>query len=313
MFVPMLFVLLYLSNPADYLIQQDSILIQPKWKTGERAEYAWFKTRHLTVAGKRTTLGSSTTPLQLVVLLANKKGFELGWTFGESSIEQSGKTTTNNASPLLDPFKNFQAVIILDEDGDYSRMKNWTDIKKRGEKLIEEYESLLSKSSDPQAAKAGMQAAKALFSSAAQFEAIGTKDYKLFLMINGLTLGKDDPMEYKDLLPNPLGGPSFPSNARFSLKSMSDDKKTATIVWTQRLNEKATPQIITKTIEAMAKKSGKAVPESQLEKIKAFDMKDDAEMIVDLNTGWLTSLHYTRIIKIGDITQEEQTIVTRKK
>ncbi len=79
------------------------------------------------------------------------------------------------------------------------------------------------------------------------------------------------------------------------------------------MNEKTAPQIITKTIETMAKKSGKTVPELQLEQIKAFDMKDDAEMIVDLNTGWLTSLHYTRIIKIGDVIQEEQTIVTRKK
>lgn len=313
MFAPILLTLLSLSNPAVSFIQQDSILIQPKWKTGEKAEYTWFKARHRTVAGNRTTLGSSTTPLQLDVLLANTKGFELGWTFGESSIEQPGKASPSNPSPLLDPFKNYQVVIILDEDGDYSRMKNWTEIKKRGEKLIEEYETLLSKSSDRQAGKAGVQAVKNLFSSAAQFEAIGTKDYKLFLMINGLTLGKDDPMEYKDMLPNPLGGPYFPSDARFSLKSVSDDKKTATIVWTQRLNEKTAPQIITKTIEAMAKKSGKTIPESQLASIKAFDMKDDAEMIVDLNTGWLNSLRYTRIIKIGDVVQEEQTIVTRKK
>ncbi len=291
----------------------DTILLQPKWKQGDKAQYEWIKIKYQTKDGQRTKLGESHTDLLIEVLRADAKGFEIGWTFAESKFEAKSKEAKALVSRVTDPFKGLRIIYELEDDGAFVHVKNWDEVKKRGILLVENMRDLYKTAGkDQKSIDAAMVGVQTMFESRSQFEAIGCRDAQLFLMINGITIASNDPFEYPDILPNPLGGPPFPCVIKYVLKSLDKEKQLATVERTQRFNEKSTQAVLEKTFEGMAKRMGKPMTEADKANLKDLSIKDDAQIIVDLQTGWIRSLSHKRTSSIQGIVQEDVTVVTRK-
>ncbi len=119
------------------------------------------------------------------------------------------------------------------------------------------------------------------------------------------------PTEYEDQLPNPFGGEPFPSRATFSLKEAERKAGRAIIEWTQKLDpEKSTP-IIEKTLQDMAARLGRRLPDGELR--ESISMEDKAEFVVDLSSGWLDRMTHTRTVKSGEVVQEDNLTIERKR
>jgi len=290
----------------------ETIHVQPKWKQGETARYEWIKAKYRIKDGQRSKLGESRTELSLEVLRADANGYDIGWLFGESTIEMPGKTDKSTLALLQDPFKDLRMVITLEKNGDFAHLKNWEEVKKRGDQYIKNLRGMLVGSANRTGVDTAIAQTQALFSSQAIFEALGCRDQKLFLMINGVIVNPNNPLEYPDIMPNPLGGPTFPCQARYAFKSLDKDKHLASVEWTLRFKEKEAQSAMEKTWEAMAKQLGHPMTEVEKANLKDLSIKDDALFEIDIETGWLSSFTHKRTTRMQGIVQEEEIKVRKK-
>jgi len=290
----------------------ETIHVQPKWKQGDTAHYEWIKAKYRIKDGQRSKLGESRTELSIEVLRADANGYEIGWQFGESVVDIPGKVDKSAQGPFQDPFKDLRMVITLEKNGDFARLKNWEEVKKRGDQLINNLRGMLAGSTNRTGADTAIAQTQALFSTQAIFEALGCRDQKLFLMINGVIVSSNNPLEYPDFILNPMGGPPFPCLARYAFKSLDKDKHLASVEWTLRFKEMEAQSAMEKTWEAMAKQLGHPVTEAEKAKLKDLSIKDDALFEINTETGWLRSFTHKRTTKMQGIVQEEETKVRKK-
>lgn len=149
-----------------------------------------------------------------------------------------------------------------------------------------------------------------MFATRKGVELICTKESRMFFMVLGGSYSMSKPIEYEHQLPNVLGGKPFPSHVTIALKKVDRESGRAIIICKQTLDSDKTQKILEKTLKDMAEKLGNQAPNGEMFKSLAID--DTAECVVDLPSGWLDHLVYKRVIKMGERTQEDITVLRKK-
>jgi hypothetical protein len=291
---------------------EDTIELLPHWKKGEKLRYEVVKSRQKIQGDKVTAKTSARTDLEIEVLDAGRDGFVLAWTWGETRFDDPAQARNPVLSKLANLAKGTRIVLELDSRARIQGVRNWKELKASSTKFLDTLvDELKAAGIDPATvAKLRTQVAST-FATKEQIEQFGTREAQLLFMALGRELKGDKPVEFEDKLPNPFGGESFPSHARFALKGVDRKRGVATVSWTQALVPEDARRIMEKTLKEMGSRLGKPAPGGDI--FKSLTIEDTAEFTIELSSGWVQAFTHKRKTKMDGTSGEDAITVTRVK
>ena len=285
-----------------------SIDLAPKWKKGDTVRYEMLGTQVREQDGKEVRNVSTRTLVVVEVVSAGPEGSVLRWTQGTTTFEDPDQDNEPLAKSINMILKNNDLDLELDEDGDYTGVRNWKALRTSGTKVRDEVLSQMSKAGTPKAAiEMARLATDKMLATKETIEATFTRQPMLILKPFGKSYELGTPFEYEDELPNPLGGDPFPAKGVCVVK-FDKDKGIAHISFKQTPDPKDVTRYVQKFVEDLAKKTGVPAPD-ELPEVKVNDATD---YVVDVNAGWITSVKHTRVFTIDKVTQTETITLTRR-
>lgn len=285
-----------------------SVDLAPKWKKGDTVRYEMLGTQVREQDGKEIRNVSTRTLVVVEVTSAGPEGSVLRWTQGTTTFEDPDQDNDPIARSINMILKNNELDLELDEDGDYTGVRNWKALRTSGAKVRDEVLSQMSKAGTPKAAiETARLATDKILATKETLEAALTRQPLLILKPFGKSYELGTPIEYEDELPNPFGGDPFPAKGVCVIK-FDKDKGIAHVTFKQAPDPKDVTRIVQKWADDVAKKTGTPAPD-ELPEIK---VNDTAEYVVDVTAGWINSVKHTRATTIDKVTQTETVTLTRR-
>lgn len=287
------------------------VRIAPKWAKGDKVEYEFTKARERKKADKVVQSTSGTTPITMEVLKVADEEVELGWTLGETKLNDPVQAKNPAAKAMGNIMKGRQMVFTLDPKGGVTGVKNFEELQKATDDVLD---VLTTAMKDAGAAKAEVEQVKTLvkgmFANREQAEMLWLQDPGVFFFPVGEELEEGKAKETEEELPSPFGGDSFPTKRRVELTKVDAKAGTAAISVKVTFDEKAAEKILNQILKDLTKQLGKEPPNADV--IKGFRVSDTAEYTVSTKTGWVEKAKYTRTTKQGDGEQVETREFVRK-
>lgn len=286
--------------------------ILPHWKRGDSFDLTITRVREKSVDGRSTLTGKTHTRFAVQVLSAHTDGYLLGWTAGDTTFEDPSPSESF-LRQVVGLMKGMQIVLILDRQGTIRGVQNWEALRSETVKVMD---ALLTKTADsPQGTTdhrlmSNLRAQwETMFTTKEQVEQLCTRDARIYFMALGRKYRVNEPYEYPDLLPNPLGGAPFPTRARIILKTFDQQSGQAMLSWNQAVDPKAAARILESMIKDLAARRGKKSPDGEF--AKTISMEDNADIVVDVRTGWVTRFTRTQSVNLGTRGQTDVTSIVR--
>ena len=298
--------------PAKSAPMHQQVTIVPHWAQGDRFELVLTRTREKALAGQSTVSGKTETHVMLEVLKANKDGYLVGWTAGDTTFDVP-TASESLVRQIVGLMKGLQIVLQINTQGTITGVQNWNELKHETVKVLDD---LLSKTSHlPQqnsdrAALSNLRTQwETLFATKEQIERLCTRDAQMYFLALGRAYGSEQPYEYEDRLPNPLGGEPFPARAKITLTAFDEQAKQATLTWSHTADPQQATRIVQSMIKDLASKRGKSTPDGTVAQPIAID--DTADITVDVRTGWITTLSRKQSIQLGTRVQTDRTSIVK--
>lgn len=289
-----------------------SVEILPHWKKGDSFVLTITRAREKSVDGQSTVSGKTHAHFTVEVLRADNKGYLVGWTAGDTTFEASVPSETF-LRQVVGIMKGKRIVLQIDERGAITGVENWQELRSETLKAMD---TLLAKTPDSrngstdQTLLSNLRAQwETMFAMKEQVEQLCTRDARIYFIALGRRYVLNEPHEYNDLLPNPIGGDPFPTRARIILKTFDQQSGQALLSWNQKTDPKQTARILESMIKDLAARRGKKPSEGDF--AKTMSMEDNAEINVDVNTGWVTKLIRTQSVNLGTRAQTDITSIVR--
>jgi hypothetical protein len=277
---------------------EDSIDLLPRWKQGEKVRYQMVKRRVRMRDGKVVQQNGGRSDLEVEILEARKDGFVVGWTLGETRIDDPKAAGDPLAKRLLNVYKGFQIVIELDSEASIRGVRNGKELKATADKALKIIMEELERGGLNTAVGTQLKrAVGSMFATQQQVEQVCLREPQMFFLAVGRSYEAGAPIEYDDKLANPLGGDALPSRGRFQLKSLDKRTGQATITWTQAVDKRAATPIIEKTLQQLAERMGKK--DAKTVRLDPLSIEDAAEFSVETLSGWPQSVSHTRTATTG--------------
>ncbi|SIO60568.1 hypothetical protein SAMN05444166_6443 [Singulisphaera sp. GP187] len=288
------------------------VSIQPQWKVGDKQRYERVKTRRRTSGGKVTAKGSARGPVDVSVVEAGEEGFLVRWRMGKITLDDPKVAANSNVHAVNRLIEGLTIDIELDNEATITGLRNWAEMKATGAKLIDHViESQRTAGVDAKILASVRPPLEAMFSTKERIEQSFTKEPLTFFLPIGRVYPKvGKPMEYDDLLPNPLEGPPFPCKGAITLTSYEPAKGRAVVAWTQTPDPKETDRIISETLKLTFPRPAQFLPEA--DELKPSTIVDRAEFVIDTKTGWIEQYTYTRSMTTEDGSMEDILSMTRQ-
>ena len=290
----------------------DPVEVLPHWQKGDKARYQIIKSRRR-AQGKSVTLNSKTrTELEIEVLSTENDGFVLAWTLGQTQFDDPKQAKNPLIQQMSNLLKDQRIILELDSQAAITGVQNWKDLKKSSAKILNVITAELKAAGLDEATIEKMREQIAfMFATKQQVEQMCTREAQIFFMALGVELSPSEPLEFKDVLPNPFGGEPFPSRAQFALKTVDRESDRVIITWKQTIPPDDARRIMEKTMRKMAERLGKPAPDEEL--LKSFSIEDSAEFVLEASTGWINSVTHKRTTKSDGTSQEDVITIKRKK
>lgn len=293
-------------------VTRRSVEILPHWKQGDSFDVIMTRARNKSVDGQSSLSGKTHTRVTIDVLSADDKGYLVGWTAGETTFEDPAPSESF-LRQVVGLMKGMQIVLQLDERGTIRGVQNWKELRNETLKVMD---ALLAKTPDSQKGSADQTLMsnlraqwETMFTTKEQVEQLCTRDARVYFMVLGRKYVLNEPYEYNDLLPNPLGGDPFPTRARSILKTFDKRSGQAVLSWNQTTDPEQAARILESMIKDLAARRGKKSPEEAF--AKTISMEDKADIVVDVRTGWVNRLTLTRSVNLGTRTQTDTTTIVK--
>lgn len=290
----------------------NSVEILPHWKMGDSFDLTITRAREKSVDDRSTLTGKTHTRFAVQVLSAHADGYLLGWTAGDTTFEDPSPSESF-LRQVVGLMKGMQIVLILDRHGTIRGVQNWEALRSETVKVMD---ALLRKTADSPQGKndhrlmSNLRAQwETMFTTKEQVEQLCTRDARIYLKVLGRRYRVNEPYEYPDLLPNPLGGEPFPTRARILLKTFDQQSGQAMLSWNQAIDHKAAARILESMIKDLAARRGKKTPDGEF--AQAISMEDHADIEVDVRTGWVTRFTRTQSVKLGTRGQTDRTSIVK--
>jgi hypothetical protein len=306
--------LLLISLPLLGLvdIQSHSIEVLPHWEKGETVRLEITRARVKSADGKSTITGKTHTDFTIEVLSANDDGYLVGWTAGKTRFDAPSQAERSFLGQVVNLMNGLQIILEIDSHGAIRGVQNWKGLKAAALKSLDALATTedLQKEKPDKALMSNLRAQwESMLGTKEQVEELCTREAQVYFKVLGRGYTHNDPFEYEDLLPNPLGGEAFLTHGRMALKTFDKQAGQAVITWSQKSDPKQVARILDSMIKAMSARLGKEPLEGEFP--KAISMEDHAEIVVDVATGWVRTLTHTRSVNFGTRAQVDATSIIR--
>ncbi|RPH76162.1 MAG: hypothetical protein EHM80_15195 [Nitrospiraceae bacterium] len=307
-------ILLLISLPLLGLVDvpSHSVEIFPHWKKGDRVHLEITRARVKSADGASTITGKTHTHFTIEVLSANDDGYRVGWTAGETIFDSPSQAEHSFLGHVVNLMNGRQIILEIDSHGAIRGVQNWKGLKAAALKSLDALaatENAQNKKSD----KALMSSLRAQWESMLrtkeQVEELCTREAQAYFKVLGRGYAHNEPFEYEDLLPNPIGGEAFPTHASMALKTFDKQAGRAVITWRQTTDPKQVARILESMIKEMSARLGREPLEREFP--AAISMEDHAEIVVDVATGWVKTLKHARSVNFGTRAQVDTTSIIR--
>jgi hypothetical protein len=294
-------------------VPHHSVDVLPHWKKGETFGLEITRAREKSVDGKSMLMGKTHTSFTIEVLSANDEGYLVGWTAGETRFGSSTPAAQSFLRQVADVMKGLQIVLEIDPQGTIKGVRNWKELKVAALRVMD---TLLAGTLDSQHGNTDKVLVsklraqwESMLATKERIEELCTREARTYFMVLGRSYTKNEPYEYKALLPNPLDGDAFPAQATMALKTFDKQSGQAVIMWKQTADPHQSARILESTLTAMTERLGQNRPEREFPKTIA--MQDNAEVVVDVATGWVETLTIVRSMHLGARAQLDTTSIVR--
>jgi hypothetical protein len=293
-------------------VPNHSVEVLPHWKKGETFRLEVTRTRVKSADGKSTVTGKTHTDFTIEVLNANDNGYLVGWTAGETKFDSPSQAEPSFLRKVVNLMTGLQIILEFDSHGIIRGVQNWKEVKAVALKTLE----ALATAEDLQREKPDKALSlraqwESMLGTKKQVEELCTREAQVYFMVLGREYAHNNSYEYEDLLPNPIGGEAFPTHAKMTLKTFDKQSDRAVITWSETADPKQVARILESMIKEMSARLGKKPLDGEI--LKSMSMQDNAEIVVDVATGWVSMLTHSRSVNFGTRAQVDTTSIRTAK
>jgi hypothetical protein len=293
-------------------VQNHSIEVLPHWKKGDTVHLEITRARVKSADGKSTITGKTHTDFTVEVLSANDNGYLVGWTAGKTTFDSPSQSEHSFLGQVVNLMSGRQIILEIDLHGAIRGVQNWKGLKAAALKSLEALAATedLQHEKPDRARLSSLRAQwESMLRTKAQVEELCAREAQVYFKVLGRGYASDDPFEYEDLLPNPLGGEALPTHGKMALKTFDKQAGRAVITWSQTADPTQVARILQSMIKDMSVRLGGKPLDGEFP--KAISMQDHAEILVDVDTGWVRTLTHTRSVNFGTRAQVDATSIIR--
>ncbi len=306
--LPILLALVALAAAPMRADEPKSIDLAPKWKKGDTVRYEMLGTQVREQDGKEVSQVATRTLVIVEVISAGAEGTVLRWTQGTTTFEDPDQDNDPVVKSVNTILKNTELDLELDDDGDFTGLRNWKAVRTAGTKVRDDVLAQMNKAGATKAAIDHVrQSTDQMLSTKETIEAAFTRNPLLLVKPLGKTYEFGTPIEYEGAILNPFGGEPFPAKGLCVIK-LDKDKGIANISFKETTDPKDVTRIVQKQVDDVAKKTGTPAP-NELPDVK---LSAAAEYTVDVGTGWVNAVKHTRVTMVDKATQTDTVTLTRR-
>lgn len=264
--------------------------IRPKWSAGQSFEMQITRTIRKTKAGKIIQAGKATADVRAAILEARPSGFLIQWQTLRTSIDPMAGDGAHEAEANFKLAKLFTLQVETDPTGKPLRIRNLPKISGN----VEDAAKALSNPDDTPSQKAAdAKALRAVLSDEKRASKILLTDMMLALAPVGKRYAMGTAMPFQNIeILNPAGGLPFQGSGTVTLQRYEAGTGRATVGTQLQLD----PDRNAAVFREMAKRqmTGSLAPtDDELNRFFRdlnFVVEARAEHVIDVNTGWPTSM-----------------------
>jgi hypothetical protein len=291
------------------LSPDDTVVLRPHWKVGDTVRYEVSKSMEKRKGEEVVQKGSSTIVQTIEVREATEAGYLLKVSNGKVDIKDPRAAKDPMAREMAKLVEGLELMVEVDRDGVFGGVRNWEAVRRVMRQLTEmTSERLRGGGIDETTLALLRKNMNSMFQTKQQVENTCTREIQFLFATLGIPHDKTSPTEYDVVLPNPLGGDPFSARATFTLAELEEDR--ARIVFDQSIPRDEARRVLEKTLEDLAKRLGKELPEGEFPDSVSID--DHGEFWVDTGTGWLRSVSWKRTSKLGEQARIDTIRIRRK-
>jgi len=292
--------------------QPGPLELRPRWKAGETRAMELVRHRDQTRdAGpaRRVTTRSS---IDIRVLAVDADVSIVEWKMGEVRFDDAEETKEPGVAELLGMGHHVRYELEVDAAGTIRRLRNWTEVRDlaRGAttRLLEQ---LRLRGVTGQTRSAISERIAALYRSEEQILGYSLKEASLYHAAFGKRFAMSVPIRSSELLRNPLGGEPLPADTSLTLTRLDEAPRAAVIEWKQSLEPEATRRIVLRSLTDLAARMRKQPPSEA--NLPSVTIDGRAEIVVDPETGWLTSLRMERTARMARAIQTDASTLSERR
>lgn len=289
------------SPPAA--AQARTIAIRPRLRVGSRLQLNLVKSREDWQGAARLKANESTTPIDIECVEQREDGWRCRWTYGAVDLSKvDGAQPDEVTRRIAGLVEGLQLDLKLDSNGSFAGV---VDEAQTVEQLDRRFESLgallLEKAGAAPAERARAEAVieqlrpllrgPALLTSSLRepqfFYVLGAGDFELGVA-----------QEFETQLASPISSAVLPARRTVELVELRRDGAEALFTWKQRIDAQALATELFERAKAQARAAGEREPAQ--DELVTMDVRDDALLYIDLDSGTPVRVEFARTIVTGD-------------
>lgn len=282
-----------LASGAQNVITDSTATVLAYWNKGSKAKYILKQTKDRYQKGKKVSGGSSSSAIDITVADATDSTYTIHWKYNKITVQGA-----DNADPLLQKLtrlvENVTFKYTIGSGGDFIELLNWQEVQSMVNTALDEMTRLYK----TREAGPYIEQTKKVFSSRQSIEELMMKDVRALHSAYGLEYKLHEKLTAETALPNFLGGNPFSAILTIEMTVLDRINKTCVIEMNQVLDKEKS----TKEISDFLEKAGKPA----VEKLPVIDISDKYIFTVELNTGWMKKVTFTRTAMAEDNTNVEK-------
>jgi hypothetical protein len=253
---------------------------------------------------------SSRTIIDITVIDKTDEYYVIEWEYGETTFDNEEAANNPLVAMVLGLTMGMRLEYETDQFGSFIRLRNWEEVQQNMQMVFEALIQTLQEYGFDEDMITLIRDTVEPMVSGEQAISQTLKEVHLYHLPFGLNYEIDKPITYSDLLPNPFGGDSFPSEGVLLLESYDPEVDEAVVSWKQTLDPVKAKEILLQTLSDIAVSMGGS-PISESELPEPFSILDSCDYVIDSATMWIIDLTCQREAVIGEQSQTEITAITK--
>lgn len=299
----LLFILLTCSKAHSQIHMADSTVQSiAYWDKGENHSYS-VSLEKIKLKGTDTTSKElSTYDVDVVVKDSTEKSYTIEWTY-------KNFTTTNTSElikKLMNISSNQKVVFKTDENGSFTEVVNWKEIRDYNQKAIKELQK--SYEDIPELNKL-LKQLESTYSSKEAIESVSIKDIQQFHTFHGAKFKLGEELKGQIKVPNIYGNTPFDADITLYLDEINESENNYVLRATQSVNK---DQLLEATYNYMASLA-KSMNITPPKKDELKDLRSETETAARIHdTGWVIYSFQTTTVTADETTNIEERIIELK-